>query len=140
MLRGKGVAEEEEVLVFVVGLEFIGCCCIAMMLTGILNALNGIIITVIEKAIAIVATVDTNGFLIAMTYVHGLIRVIHRIKFVYHCGAFAAGGWFMTNSNALSKLSPSAMKLPVYTVSVSLIRKKYIENVIFGIGKQATHN
>ena len=136
------MAEEEEVLVFCsVGLvEFIGCCCIAITLTGILNVLNGIIITVIEKTITIVAIVDTNGFLIAMTYVHGLIRVIHRIKFVYHCGAFAAGGWFMTNSNALSKLSPSAMKLPVYTVSVSLIRKKYIENVIFGIGKQATHN
>jgi len=81
-LRGKGVAEEEEVLVFCsVGLvEFIECCCIAITLTGILNVLHGIIISVIEKTITIVAIVDTYGFLIAMTCVHGLIRVIHRIK------------------------------------------------------------
>jgi len=49
-----------------------------MTVNGIVNVLTGIIITVIANTVTIIAIVGTTGFLIAITYVYGLIRVIHR--------------------------------------------------------------
>ncbi len=82
VLRGKEVTEEEElVFCWVEAVEFIGscCCCAAITVSGIVNVLTGIIITVIANTVTIISIVGTNGFLIAITYVYGLIRVIHRI-------------------------------------------------------------
>ena len=81
VLRGKEVAEEEELaFCWVEAAEFIGscCCCAAITLSGIVNVLTGIIITIIANTVTIISIVGTNGFLIAITYVYGLIRVIHR--------------------------------------------------------------
>ena len=83
VLRGKEVAEEEElVFCWVEAEEFIGSCCgrccAAITVSGIVNVLTEIIITVIANTVTIIAIVGTAGFLIAITYVYGLIRVIHR--------------------------------------------------------------
>jgi uncharacterized YccA/Bax inhibitor family protein len=52
----------------------------AIAVSGIVNVLTGINITVIANTVTIVSILDTNGFLIAITYVYGLIRVIHQFK------------------------------------------------------------
>lgn len=93
ILRGKGVAEEEElVFCWVEAVEFIGSCCLlaAIAVSGIVNVLTGINITVIANTVNILSTLDTNGFLIAITYVYGLIRVIHQFK-IRHVHAHSAG-------------------------------------------------
>ncbi len=72
------VEEEELVFCWVEAVEFIGSCCAAITVNGIVNVLTGIIITVIANTVTTIAIVGTTGFLIAITYVYGLIRVIHR--------------------------------------------------------------